>query len=306
MDAAERAQHIQTLAATPLRLKATLKGIPRKRLVARPAPGKWSILEIVCHMRDMEREAYLARYRRILAEDNPLLPDLDGDQTALERDYRAQKLAPVLKGWTAARRECLKLLKAVKAPQWARFGTHESAGRLSMEDFLLRQAVGNDAAHLSQIEAIQRRFEILAKLEAGPAALAAATKGLSKEAARKRPAEGKWSIVEIACHLRDIEGIFTERFTKMAFSERPAFWMMDNARVARLRSYAESDLAAAVKAFKEARAETLTLLRALPGPLWQRTGLHPKRGELTLEALAAHLAGHDANHIGKIRELSAS
>jgi uncharacterized damage-inducible protein DinB len=306
MEDQERKSHLETLAATPARLKAALKGVPRKLLTQRPAPGKWSILEIVCHLRDMEREAYLARYRRILGEDNPVLPDLDGDALALERDYNAQKLAPVLKDWATARRESLKLLKAVKQDQWQRAGIHEGVGRRSLEEYLQRQAVGNDAAHLEQIEGIKRRADLLSNLAAGPATLKAATRGVSAENAHRAPSEGKWSIVEIACHLRDVERVFGERFSKMAFSDKPALWMMDNARVARLRDYSGTQLAVAVKAFTQAREDTLTLLRALPQRLWQRTGMHPKRGEVTIEALAGVLAAHDLSHIGRIREIAAS
>ncbi len=299
----ERRQLLDTLAATPERLQAALKGIPRKLLLWRPAPGKWSILEIVCHLRDMEREAYLARYQRILAEEDPRLPDVDGDVIALMRDYRSQRVAAVLKDWRAARKESLRLLKGVKGDAWQRVGTHETAGRLSMEDFLRRHAVGNDEAHLGQIEATKRRFTILGRLAESPKALMTAVKGLDDEAARRRPADGKWSILENACHLRDIEFIYAERFTRMAFQERPSFWMMDNDRGAAELRYNEQDLKAVVKEFAARRGDTLTLLRALPLAMWRRTGVHPKRGELTLEGLAEFLAQHDEGHIGRIRAL---
>jgi uncharacterized damage-inducible protein DinB len=300
----ERRQLLETLAATPGRLKAALRGVPKKLLLRRPSPGKWSILEIACHLRDMEREAYLARYRRILAEEEPQLPDVDGDVIALARDYRSQRLPAVLKDWQAARRESLRVLKGVKGGAWQRAGTHATAGRLSMEDFLRRHAIGNDEAHLGQIEATKRRFALLERLAASPKALSAAVKGLEGEAARRRPADGKWSILENACHLRDIEFIYAERFTKLAFQkERPSFWMMDNDRGAAELRYNEQDLSATAKEFAARRADTLMLLRALPHAVWQRTGIHPKRGELTLEALAEHLAQHDESHIGRIRAL---
>jgi uncharacterized damage-inducible protein DinB len=302
----ERAQHLKTLAETPTRLKAALKGVSKKLGAARPAPGKWSILEIVCHMRDMEAEAYLARYRRILAEDNPSLPDIDGDAIAIERDYRSQSLAAALRAWSKLRKESLKLLKKVKGGQWERIGTHQTAGRFSVADFLRRQAVGNDQAHLGQIEAALRRFALLIRLAAGPGALAEAVKGLDGAEAKRRPADGKWSIVENACHMRDLELVFAERFTKMAFSERPTFWMLDNDRAAAEKKYSEADLGAAAKSFKELRQETLTLLKALPAATWRRTGLHPKRGELSVEQLAEHLGNHDDKHIGQIRELRSS
>ena len=103
--------------------------------------------------------------------------------------------------------------------------------------------------------------------------------------------------------MRDIERVYQERFSKMAFSDRPAFWMLDNDRAAAGLKYAESDPAAVVKEFRRLREDTLMLLRALPYAAWRRTGLHPKRGELTLEQLAEVLGGHDDSHLGKIREL---
>jgi hypothetical protein len=298
----DRKRHLETLAATPGRLKDALAGVSKKLALWRPAPGKWSILEIVCHLRDMEREAYLARFRRILAEDEPLLPDVDGDMLAIERDYRSQRLAAALKDWRGARKETLRLLKGVKGEAWARCGTHETAGRLSMEDFLRRQAVGNDEAHLEQIEAAKRRFGLLARLAEAPKALTSMLKG-SGDAVRRRPTDGKWSVLENACHLRDIEFVYAERFTKTAFQERPSYWMLDNDRAAATLRYNEQDPRAVAKEFAARRSDTLTLLRALPHSAWQRTGVHPLRGELTLEALAEHLARHDESHLGRIRAL---
>src|SRR5512143_836428 len=136
----ERARHLETLAATPAALKAALRGVPRKLLLFTPAPGKWSILEILVHLRDMEREAYLERYERILAENEPRLPDLNGEAFVIERDYRSAKVSEVLRDWMRLRRETLRLLRKVTAAQWTRAGVHEAAGRLTMEDFLRRQA----------------------------------------------------------------------------------------------------------------------------------------------------------------------
>lgn len=303
MTDADRASQLEVLRATPARLKAALKGVPKKLLLWRPAPGKWSILEIVCHMRDMEREAYLGRYERILAENDPKLPDIEGEALAIERDYRSQGLAAVLRDWAGLRKQNLKLLKGVKGPAWQRVGVHSTAGRLSMEDLLRRHAVGNDEAHLGQIDAIKRRHAILERLAAAPKALAGAVQGLDAATAGRRPKDGKWSILENACHLRDIEFVYAARFARLPWQERPAFWMLDNDKAARELRYAEQDLGRVVKEFAARRADTLLLLRALPHAAWRRVGLHPTRGELSLEGLADFLAQHDARHIDRIRAL---
>ena len=303
LGANERARHLETLAATPAALKAALRGVPRKLLLFTPAPGKWSILEILCHLRDMEREGYLERYTRILAENEPHLPDLNGDALAIERDYRGQKAGDVLRYWMRLRRESLRLLKKSKPEQWRRAGIHETAGRLTIDDLVVRHAVGNDTAHLAQIDAIKRRAAVLERLSASPSALAEALKGVPGDVLRRRPPTGKWSMIENAAHVRDIERVYQERFAKMAFSDRPAFWMLDNDRAAAQLKYAESDPQAVAREFRRLREDTLLLLRALPDAAWRRTGLHPKRGELTIEQLAEVLASHDETHLGMVREL---
>ena len=55
MDQAERDALLAIVRSTPDRLKAALAGVSKRLLMWRPAPGKWSIHEIVCHMRDAER-----------------------------------------------------------------------------------------------------------------------------------------------------------------------------------------------------------------------------------------------------------
>ena len=303
MDEPERNANLEILRSTEAKLKAALKEIPRAVVTWTPAPGKWSILEIVGHLRDMEKDAYLSRYRRILSEEVPSLPDADGDQLSLENDYRSQRLSGLLREWSRLRRESLRLLKKVKLADWERAGMHETAGRLTMTDLVRRHAIGNDLAHLGQIEAITRRYAVLARLESAPARLLAALRAFSEAALRRPPAPGKWSAIEIACHLRDIDRLYAERVTKAAFSDRPSFWMMDNARVSEKLAYRNSSAPAVLKEHRRRRQDLLSLLLALPHESWQRTGLHPTRGELTIEKLASVIADHDDRHIAQIEAM---
>jgi uncharacterized damage-inducible protein DinB len=249
----------------------------------------------------MEREAYIERYTRILSEDEPKLPDLNGDSLAIVRAYRNQKAPEVVREWVALRRQTLQLLRKAGKAQWARAGVHETAGRLTMEDLIRRHAVGNDEAHLKQIEAIKRRFAVLERLAAAPAVLAAALKGSADDALRRR-ADGKWSMIDNAAHMRDIERVYQGRFSQMAFGDKPAFWMLDNDRTAEALAYATSDPADVAREFKRLREDSISLLRALPHEAWLRTGVHPEAGEITVEQLAARLANHDDSHMGKIKK----
>lgn len=292
----ERSALLKIVAETPARLKAVLKGVPKKLLLWTPGPGKWSILEIVAHMRDMERDAYLTRYRRILAEENPTLPDIDGDICAIRDDYRSMKLPDLLRDWLKLRKECLKLLKSVKGPRWDRVGTHETAGPLTVDTLLRRHAVGNDEAHLSQIEGIKRRAATFEALELGPKKAGDLTKMLEDGVLRRKPAPDKWSALEVVCHLRDIEKLWADRLIKAAFTDKPAFYMLEVDDLAVKNSYNTHDLGSALKEFARLREDNLRLLRALPASHWKRSGMHPKRGEITIEKILEIVIDHDRGH----------
>jgi len=303
MEQAERDRYLSIIQSTPAQLKAALAGVPKKLLAWRPAPGKWSIHETVCHMRDAERYGYLLRYTRILGEDNPTFPDVDGDKLALERQYDRLNLREVLRDWRAARKEVLAVLKKLKPERWQRIGTHETAGPMTLETILQRQAVGNDEAHLGQIENIKRRWDILTKLGETPKALAALLQGVSDEVLRRKPAPEKWSMLEITCHLRDVERLFVERYGKMANLDRPALRMMNQDELAVRLKYNEDDPSVALREFRRLREETVHLLGALAYQSWQRVGLHPKRGEFSMAANVEMHVTHDANHLNQIRLL---
>jgi hypothetical protein len=254
-------------------------------------------------MRDAERLGYLHRYGVILSQDHPTFPDVDGDLLAQERQYRRMSLRDALRDWRAARKACLSILRKVTPDQWSRMGTHETAGPMSLETILQRQALGNDEAHLAQIEQIKTRWNILAMLRETPTVLAGLLRGVSDEILRRRPAPGKWSMLEIACHLRDVEAFFAERYGKLANHDRPQLRGFAQDALAATLRYNEDDPPLVLKEFQSYRAESLAVLGALASPAWERGGVHPTRGVVTMAWTAEHAVEHDANHLAQLRAL---
>jgi hypothetical protein len=215
------------------------------------------------------------------------------------------KLADVLRDWQKLRKECLKLLKSVKGPRWDRVGTHETAGQLTMEALLRRHAIGNDEAHLGQIEGIKKRAATLEALESGPKKVGDLTKKLDDALLRRKPASDKWSAMEVVCHLRDIEKLWADRLVKAAFTDKPAFYMIEVDDLAVKNSYNTQDLGSALKEFARLREDNLRLLRALPASHWKRSGMHPTRGEITIERIVEIMIGHDQGHCEQILRAAA-
>jgi hypothetical protein len=69
---------LQFLAETPRLVEEAAAGLTPADLRWKPTEKKFSVLENVCHLRDIESEGYRVRIRRLLEEEHPFLADLDG------------------------------------------------------------------------------------------------------------------------------------------------------------------------------------------------------------------------------------
>jgi hypothetical protein len=154
MEQREKERYLFNLRSFPNELDDLLGGLDEETLRWRPIPHKWSIKEILCHLRDMERLAYLSRYRRILEEDNPFLPNVDQDRIAFESDYINQDAKAALEEYKQLRAETVRTLEAAPVESFSRRGTHETEGPLTLEQLIIRQIKGNDLNHLVQMKDI--------------------------------------------------------------------------------------------------------------------------------------------------------
>ncbi|MDE2234849.1 MAG: DinB family protein [Gammaproteobacteria bacterium] len=155
----ELKEAIGTLSDMPEILKIYLGNLDDAELHFQPGDGNFSVLETVCHLRDIEIEGYRVRVQRILAEKNPRLPDLDGGQLARERRYRKQELRPALDDFVQARYTNLRMLEKLSKTQLVRTGFLEPLGRISLAR-LLELWVEHDQGHVHELE--QLRTELRA------------------------------------------------------------------------------------------------------------------------------------------------
>jgi hypothetical protein len=158
------AESLAALAAFPDRLERCLAALPPQRL--QWAPASWegipsealNPLEQVCHLRDIEREGYLARFRRLLAEDDPLLVSLDGYALVRERAYARDDAGRALAAFRAARLETLKLLQGLGPAQWQRRGRFEGYGTVTVRG-LAHYLCSHDWQHLAGLQWLLGRMK---------------------------------------------------------------------------------------------------------------------------------------------------
>jgi len=150
---------------------------------------------------------------------------------------------------------------------------------------------------------ISERAEILKALDAGPLILRSLVRDLPDEAVRRRPAEREWAIVEVVAHLADTEERTLARTMRMLGEEEPFLEPYDPDALALDRAYLGMDLAAELDRFESLRVEQASLLAGLREGGWERVGIHGEHGRITVQQLAAHTAGEDADHFAQIARM---
>ena len=149
-----RNEMLEILRSTGRGLGAATDGLNEEELRWEPAPGEWSIKEVVCHMREFS-EVYSDRLERTIAEYVPFLKGYDQEALAREKDYQNAEWSAVVPSFIEHRRRALKLLSEMGDDGWGRGCHHEEAGPLRLEDLVARMA-SHDLMHLEQIEEIRR------------------------------------------------------------------------------------------------------------------------------------------------------
>jgi hypothetical protein len=145
-------QAISALSRLPA-LLAELPALSDAELRSRPPGDYFSLLEQVCHLRDIEVEGYGRRLALLLEQDHPELPDLDGAALAKARDYNSQDWAPALAAFTTARQANLARVEMLKETELGRSGHLEKVGVVSVAR-LLELWAAHDAEHGQEIETL--------------------------------------------------------------------------------------------------------------------------------------------------------
>ena len=118
-----------------------------------------------------------------------------------------------------------------------------------------------------------------------------------------RPAEGEWSLKEIAAHLRDAEELALAQFNAFVAGSTSALPAWDVDVLPQERDYQSEEIVRVLASFRSMRRETTYLLWALTEADWRRSAEHPYRGAVTLGELARELAEHDLEHLWQVRQL---
>lgn len=147
------ASRVAGLARMPITLRQRIDATPAALWRTRPADGGFSLVEHVCHLRDIEIEGYQTRVGRMLNEVDPPLFDIDGGRLAAERDYPSQDLEAAFTALAAARREVTTRLAGLAPAERTRAGIMDGSRRVTIED-LVSAMTAHDSEHAQELDAL--------------------------------------------------------------------------------------------------------------------------------------------------------
>jgi hypothetical protein len=137
---------------------------------------------------------------------------------------------------------------------------------------------------------------------AGPGLLREAVKGLTREQLTARPIAGKWSTLEVVCHLADFEPILADRMKRIIAEDKPQLLGADEKRFASALAYHQRDPEEELTLIEHTRKQMARILRTLGPEALERVGIHNERGPLTLDRLLTITIKHLPHHVQFIHE----
>jgi hypothetical protein len=120
-----------------------------------------------------------------------------------------------------------------------------------------------------------------------------------------RPVPGRWSTLEVVCHLADFEPIYADRMKRVIATDRPLMLSAGHEAFARSLAYHERDIDEELALIDVTRKQMARILRGLPEALWERVGIYRHEGqeeERSLRRLLETITGHIPHHAAFIAE----
>jgi hypothetical protein len=131
----------------------------------------------------------------------------------------------------------------------------------------------------------------------GPGILRAAVTGMSREQLVSRPVAGRWSVLEVVCHLADTDANIAHRIKRVLSEERPVFERVKPELMVAALAYHDRDGEEELVVFDLTRRQIGRILRASPLEAWERTGIVGDRGERTVSQMINGAVEHLAHHL---------
>ena len=156
MTDSEFKSHLDAAEKSPKQIAAAVSGLPDKTLRYKPAPDKWSIIEILAHLADMEI-LYAYRMRQMLADEKPVIAPIDQDAWARNLGYMQSNPMELVAQYGLNRHANLQLLRRLKVADLEKSAYHpEKKAQVTVAE-IVQMMSKHGPNHLEQIEKLKKQ-----------------------------------------------------------------------------------------------------------------------------------------------------
>ena len=146
----------QLLVQNSERIQSLVQGVPAEQAQWKPDSDSWSILEVINHLLDEEREDFRVRLDLILHEPNRTMPPIDPEGWVVDRKYNDRNLQESLDDFMSERRASLEWLEKLGEPEWDApymmpFGSIQAGD-------MFASWVAHDLLHMRQLVELHRAY----------------------------------------------------------------------------------------------------------------------------------------------------
>jgi uncharacterized damage-inducible protein DinB len=154
MTDSELKAYLEEAEKNPRQIAAAVSGLPDKVLRYKPAPEKWSILDVLGHIADIEI-VYAYRLRQMLADSQPAIAPMDQNAWAQHLGYLETPAPELIAVYGLIRLHNLRLLRRLKPGDLQKGAFHPELERQFTVAELIERIAKHGASHLGQIEKLK-------------------------------------------------------------------------------------------------------------------------------------------------------
>jgi hypothetical protein len=145
--------------------------------------------------------------------------------------------------------------------------------------------------------------ELADQFLAGATAIRKAVQGMTREQIVARPIPGKWSTLEVVAHIADFDPVLVDRMKRIiALGDTPLLLAADENLYVKALGYHDRDLDEELALIDAVRRQGARIIRSLRPEQLELTGVHNKRGLVTLERVIQMANIHIPHHLPFIAE----
>jgi hypothetical protein len=148
---------VQSLQGTPAAIENVIAGLSESELRFKTA-DEFSILETICHLKDLEAEGYGDRIERLRRDVDPEFEDFDGARVAVERDYNNQEFSAAFRAFESSRIANVQKLAEATRDELEREGSLVGVGKINLKK-LAQMMLEHDQGHLNDLRILRQHID---------------------------------------------------------------------------------------------------------------------------------------------------